>query len=103
MERHGRRVCARLYLSFCAVADSFISLTEQLNHAGSKYKTLFVGSEAFEGHSDNLRDSPLPPYPLAVCQGQGDPVAKESQEAQETVWNDQEQGPGSAGGVTEKS
>jgi hypothetical protein len=63
MERYGRKVCARLYLSFCAVADSFISLTEQLNHAGSKYKTLFVGSEAFEGHSDNLRDSPLPPYP----------------------------------------
>ncbi|KAH9974770.1 hypothetical protein BGW80DRAFT_1559745 [Lactifluus volemus] len=71
---------------------------EQLNHAGSKYKTLFVGSEAFEGHSDNLRDSPLPPYPLAVCQGQGDPAAKESQEARETVWNDQEEGPGSAGG-----
>jgi hypothetical protein len=51
---------------------SHSSLTTQ----GRSIQPTLPPAESFEGHGDNLRDSPPPSHSLAVRQGQGDPAAK---------------------------
>jgi hypothetical protein len=74
MERHGRKVCAQLYIGHFAqsLTPSLVSHSSLTAQSRSINPTL----PAAEAHGDNLRDSSLPSHSLPVHQDQGGPAAK---------------------------